>query len=105
MKGSMNTKDAELEREGVGARRQQDRLPIYLTVDEVAEILRTTRVAIYTMVQRQQLPGVRRIGRRVLVRRASLLCWVEERAGGSCVDPPPRPPRSPAGAGLTNAAS
>jgi excisionase family DNA binding protein len=51
--------------------------PPLLTVKEVAEILRTTPKAIYTMVDRRQLPGVRRIRRRVLVVRAELLHWLD----------------------------
>ena len=44
-----------------------------LRVDEVAALLRTTPKAIYAMVERHSLPGVVRIGRRVLVRREVLL--------------------------------
>src|SRR5688572_12693854 len=47
---------------GVGRRG----LPLFLTVDEAAELLRTTRRAIYAMVERRQLPGVVRLRRRVL---------------------------------------
>lgn len=43
-----------------------------LTVDETAAFLRTTRAAVYAMVERGQLPGVVRLGRRVLVRRVDL---------------------------------
>lgn len=43
-----------------------------LTVEETAELLRTTTKAVYTMVERQQLPGVVRLGRRVLVRSVDL---------------------------------
>jgi excisionase family DNA binding protein len=48
-------------------------LPLFLTVPEVAELLRTSPKAIYAMVERGQLPGVYRLGRRVLVKRAELL--------------------------------
>lgn len=41
-------------------------LPILLTVDEAAELLRTSRRAIDAMIERRQLPGVIRIRRRVI---------------------------------------
>lgn len=43
-----------------------------LTVAECADFLRTTKQAIYDMLSRNQLPGVVRLGRRVLFRRADL---------------------------------
>lgn len=51
-------------------------LPLLLTADEVAALLRTTRKGIYAMVERGQLPGVTRLGRRVLVRSDTLLRWL-----------------------------
>jgi len=50
-----------------------ERLPLLLTIDEVATLLRTTRPAVYAMVARRQLPGVTRLGRRVLCRSDDLL--------------------------------
>jgi excisionase family DNA binding protein len=44
--------------------RCRDSLPMLLTVDEAAALLRTTRRAIYAMIERRQLPGVIRIRRR-----------------------------------------
>ncbi len=49
-----------------------------LTPDEVAALLRTTRKAVYAMVERGQLPGVVRIGRRVLVLEADVLQWLRQ---------------------------
>jgi excisionase family DNA binding protein len=53
-------------------------LPPLLTADEAAELLRTTRKAIYVMAGRRQLPGLTHIGRRVLVRRDDLLHWLDQ---------------------------
>ena len=51
---------------------------VLLTPDEVAALLRTTRKAVYAMIERGQLPGVVRIGRRVLVLEADLLQWLRQ---------------------------
>lgn len=53
-------------------------LPMFLTVDEVAELLRTTRAAVYTMNDRGRLPGVTRVGRRMLVCRDELVSWLRQ---------------------------
>ncbi len=58
-------------------------LPILLTVDEAADLLRTTRRAIYAMVERGQLPGVIRVRRRVLLRTDDLLHWLEQKCAPS----------------------
>jgi excisionase family DNA binding protein len=57
--------------------------PLLLTTDEVAAILRTTRKAVYAMAERGQIPGVTRIGRRLLIRRDDLLSWLDERRAAS----------------------
>ena len=51
-----------------------------LTIDEVGTLLRTSRKAIYAMVERRQLPGVVRIGRRLLVREDALLHWLGQKS-------------------------
>ena len=54
--------------------------PRLLTPGEVADVLRTTKKAIYAMIERAQLPGVIRIGRRVLVREDALLDWLRQKS-------------------------
>ncbi|MDC3958525.1 helix-turn-helix domain-containing protein [Polyangium jinanense] len=58
-------------------------LPILLTPDEVAALLRTTRKAVYAMAERGTLPGVVRLGRRVLFHRDNLLSWLDGRRAPS----------------------
>ena len=55
-------------------------LPLFSTIDETATLLRTTRKAIYGMIERGQLPGVTRIGRRILIRTADLLNWLRQKS-------------------------
>jgi excisionase family DNA binding protein len=58
-------------------------LPMLLTVDDAAGLLRTTNRAIYAMVERRQLPGVIRIRRRVLFRTDDLLDWLDQKRAPS----------------------
>ncbi len=59
---------------------QDNDLPMLATVDEAARLLRTTRKAVYCMIERRQLPGVVRIGRRVLIRTPELLDWLRQKS-------------------------
>jgi excisionase family DNA binding protein len=54
-----------------------------LTVDETASLLRTTRKAVYAMIERHQLPGITRIRRRLLIRRDDLLDWLRQKSAPS----------------------
>jgi excisionase family DNA binding protein len=59
---------------------RQSLLPMtreFLTVPEVADLLRTTRHAIYLQIGRGLLPGVIRIGRRILIKRQDLVSWLD----------------------------
>lgn len=53
-------------------------LPVLLRPEEVATLLRTTRKAVYLLAQRGLLPGVKRVGRRLLIERGPLLEWLRE---------------------------
>ena len=55
-------------------------IPALLTPSEVATLLRTSKKAIYAMVERVQLPGIVRIGRRVLIREDALLDWLGQKS-------------------------
>ena len=58
-------------------------LPVLLTVDEAADVLRTSRKAVYAMAARQQLPGIRHVGRRLLINRDELLHWLDHNCAPS----------------------
>jgi excisionase family DNA binding protein len=78
---------ASRSRRGVGKSHQADdhqrpAFPVLLTIEETAELLRTTRRAIYAMVERRQVPGVVRIRRRVLF-RADNLHWLDQKRAPS----------------------
>ncbi len=61
----------------------QSSVPCLLTVDEVADALRTTRKAVYAMIERGYLPGLVRVRRRILVRQSALLHWLQEKGAPS----------------------
>lgn len=57
-------------------------LPKLLTANDVAVWLKTTRKAVYAMVERAQLPVVR-VGTRVLFREDEMVAWLEKRRAES----------------------
>ena len=62
---------------------QLNNLPPLLTADDAAQLLRTTRKAVYVMIERGLLPGVTRLGRRVLLRSDRLLEWLDQNCASS----------------------
>jgi excisionase family DNA binding protein len=56
---------------------------VLLIVDEAAELLRTTRRAIYAMIERRHLPGVIHIRRRALFRADELLHRLDQKRAPS----------------------
>ncbi len=53
-------------------------LPLVLTVDEVATVLRVDRKTAYAVIAEGRLPGVRRLGRTIRVSRDALFEWLGE---------------------------
>lgn len=53
-----------------------DRLPLTLTVDEVAHILRISKKSAYELVHSKTFPSFT-VGRRILVPKAALQTWLE----------------------------
>lgn len=73
-----------MRRNGVStAMPQQPDVPTLLTSGEVADLLRTTRKAVYAMVERRQIPGVIRLGRRVLFQQRALVDWLGQKSSPS----------------------
>ncbi len=58
-------------------------LPPFLTAEDAAALLRTSRKAIYTMADRGQIPGVTRIGKRLLFYRDDVIRWLDESRASS----------------------
>lgn len=59
------------------------RIPKLLISADVAALLRTTPKAVYAMISRGQLPGVIRIGRRVLINHDDLVHWLRQKSAPS----------------------
>jgi excisionase family DNA binding protein len=51
-------------------------LPVVLTVDEVAALLRVDRKSVYSMIRRGKLPGVRRVNRAIRIGRDAVIRWL-----------------------------
>lgn len=62
-----------IERDGSDDPRPGSALPVVLTVDEAAEILRVDRKTVYESIRRGELPGVVRLGRSIRIGRGALL--------------------------------
>ena len=54
-----------------------------LTIPEAALLLRQSVAALYKMIQRHQLPGVVRLGRRVRVDQGTLVDWLDQNRAAS----------------------
>lgn len=56
-------------------------LPRVLTPDDLAKMLRVRRRSVYEAISRGDIPGVRRIGRKVRIDRDSVLAWMADGHG------------------------
>ena len=65
-----------VEREGDGTE-----LPAVLTPDDLAALLRVRKRAVLDAIQRGELPGVRRVGRRIRADRDTVLQWLADGRG------------------------
>ena len=74
-------RSAELARATVAARASDPTLPRVLTPDELAKVLRVRRRSVYEAISRGDIPGVRRIGRKVRIDRDSVLAWMADGHG------------------------
>jgi excisionase family DNA binding protein len=67
--------ESNVENSGLGE------LPLVLTVDEVAELLRVDRKTAYAVIAAGGLPGVRRVGRSLRISRDAVLEWLSKGTG------------------------
>lgn len=56
-------------------------LPRVLTPEDLAKVLRVRRRSVYEAISRGDIPGVRRIGRKVRIDRDSVLAWMADGHG------------------------
>ena len=63
------------------ARAGDPTLPRVLTPEELAKVLRVRRRSVYEAISRGDIPGVRRIGRKVRIDRDSVLAWMADGHG------------------------
>jgi excisionase family DNA binding protein len=54
-------------------------VPVLLKVAEVASIIKTSKKAIYALIERGALPGVIRLGRRILICEECLVDWLRQK--------------------------
>lgn len=65
-------------------------LPLILTVDELAQLLRVNRKTVYASIKAREIPGVRQVRGVIRIHRDTVLAWLAE--GQARV---PRPRRKP----------
>ena len=56
-------------------------LPVVLTAAELARLLRIRRRSVYGAIRRREIPGVQKLGRKVLIHRDTVLKWLADGQG------------------------
>lgn len=56
-------------------------LPVVLTVDELAELLRVNHKTVRDAIARGEIPGVRRIGGTIRIHRDTVISWLASGQG------------------------
>lgn len=56
------------------------RLPSFVTVDELAALMRVDRKTLYQAIERGEVPGVMRLGRTLRIRRRVVADWLDGKA-------------------------
>lgn len=55
-----------------------DQLPDLITVEEMAELLRTTPAGVYGRAARGKIPGKRKSGKSMLFYKPAIVAWLEK---------------------------
>lgn len=58
-----------------------DNLPLVLDANQLENVLGISRAGAYQLLHRQDFPTLR-IGKRMMVPKDKLVCWIEENTGG-----------------------
>jgi excisionase family DNA binding protein len=53
------------------------RLPTFLTVDELAALMRLNRKTVYDAIDKGEIPGAQRIGRSIRITRDTVVAWLK----------------------------
>ncbi len=56
------------------------RLPTFMTVDELAALLRMNRKSVYEAINAGQIPGAHRLGRTIRITRDTVVSWLRSEA-------------------------
>ena len=61
-----------------------DHMPSFMTVEELAALMRVDRKTLYLAIERGEVPGVARLGRNIRIRRRVVADWLGGKAHVLC---------------------